>query len=162
MTFSFVNPHSALLQYSKEFEYGDSQIQNRSWTAKLQETGFAATLGAAILFPSMKRFLPQPGEGPDRQTMEEGWMTCHGRGVIVDKDGKEVNVTSKFHFSRDVGYLYTAAMLVEAGMVLLEKLGTIDGGVVTPAVALGSHYMQRILKTMDTSFEIKLEELQVV
>jgi hypothetical protein len=32
----------------------------------------------------------------------------------------------------------------------------------TPAVALGSDLTQRILKTMDTSFEIKEEELQVV
>lgn len=135
-------------------------MKNSSWSAKLQETGTAVTLGAAILFPPMKRFLPQPGEGPSRQTMENGWMTLHGRGIIV-KDGKETTVTSKFHFDKDIGYLYTAALLVEAGMVLMTKIGNVDGGVTTPAVALGSDYMQRILKTMDTSFEIK-EELQVV
>jgi len=110
----------------------------------------------------MKRFLPQPGEGPDRQTMEEGYMTLHGRGIIVNKDGKETNVMSKFHFNKDIGYLYTAALLAETGMVLLEKLGKANGGVTTPAAALGSDLTQRILKTMDTSFEIKEEQLQVV
>jgi short subunit dehydrogenase-like uncharacterized protein len=69
---------------------------------------------------------------------------------------------SKFHFNKDIGYLYTAALLAETGMVLLEKHGKLSGGVMTPAVALGSDLTQRILKTMDTSFEIKEEELQVV
>ena len=109
----------------------------------------------------MTRFLPQPGEGPDRQTMEEGYMTLHGRGVMI-KNGKETVLHSKFHFNKDIGYLYTAALLAETGMVLLEKLGKVRGGVMTPAVALGSDLTQRILKTMDTSFELKEEELQVV
>lgn len=152
---------SALLGYSKDFEYGDSQVQHTSWSAALQKTVTTASVAAAIVFSPMKRFLPQPGEGPDRQTMEDGWMTLHGRGIMV-KDGKETTLTSKFHFNKDVAYLYTAALLAETGMVLLEKLGKVDGGVMTPAVAFGSDLMQRILKTMDTSFEIKPEELQVV
>lgn len=119
-------------------------------------------MAAAILVPPMKHFLPQPGEGPDRQTMEEGYMTLYGRGIMV-KDGKEIKLTSKFHFNKDIGYLYTAALLAETGMVLLEKLdGKVDGGVMTPAAALGSDLTQRILKTMDTSFELKEEQLQVV
>lgn len=131
------------------------------WSAKLKETGTAISLAAAIMMPPMKRFLPQPGEGPDRQTMEEGYMTLHGHGIIV-KDGKETKLESKFHFNKDIGYLYTAALLAETGMVLLEKLGKVQGGVMTPAVALGSDLTRRILKTMDTSFEIKEEQLQVV
>jgi short subunit dehydrogenase-like uncharacterized protein len=93
--------------------------------------------------------------------MEEGYMTLYGHGVIV-KNEKETTLHSKFHFNKDIGYLYTAALLVETGMVLLEKLGKVNGGVMTPAVALGSDLTQRILKTMDTSFELKEEELQVV
>jgi short subunit dehydrogenase-like uncharacterized protein len=151
---------SALLHYSKDFEYGDSQVKNASWSAKLHQTATAMSLGAAIVL-GMTRFLPQPGEGPDRQTMEEGYMTLHGRGVMI-KNGKEMVLHSKFHFNKDIGYLYTAALLAETGMVLLEKHGKLSGGVMTPAVALGSDLTQRILKTMDTSFEIKEEELQVV
>lgn len=155
-----VRRSNALLHYSKDFEYGDSQVKNASWSAKLHQTATAMSLGAAIVL-GMTRFLPQPGEGPDRQTMEEGYMTLHGRGVMI-KNGKEMVLHSKFHFNKDIGYLYTAALLAETGMVLLEKHGKLSGGVMTPAVALGSDLTQRILKTMDTSFEIKEEELQVV
>jgi short subunit dehydrogenase-like uncharacterized protein len=146
---------SALLHYSKDFQYGDAQLKNVSWTGKLQEMGTGLKLAAAIYLPPMKRFLPQPGEGPDRETMEAGYLTLHGRGIMVGD--KETHLVSKFHFNKDTAYLYTAALLAETGMVLLEKRGKVAGGVTTPAVALGSDLTQRILEKMDASFEIKEE-----
>jgi short subunit dehydrogenase-like uncharacterized protein len=146
---------SALLHYSKDFQYGDAQLKNVSWTGKLQEMGIGLKLAAAICVPPMKRFLPQPGEGPDRETMEAGYLTLHGRGTMVGST--KTRLVSKFHFNKDIAYLYTAALLVETGMMLLEKRGTVAGGVATPAVALGSDLTQRILEKMDTSFEIKEE-----
>jgi short subunit dehydrogenase-like uncharacterized protein len=155
---------SALLHYSKDFQYGDAQLKNASWMGRVQEMGMGLKLAAAICLPPMKRFLPQPGEGPDRETMEAGYLTLHGRGIIItvgddddDDNNKETHLVSKFHFNKDIAYLYTAALLVETGMVLLEKRGKIAGGVMTPAVALGSDLMQRILEKMDATFEIKEE-----
>jgi short subunit dehydrogenase-like uncharacterized protein len=147
---------SALLHYSKDLEYGDAKLKNVSWGGKLQEMGIGLKLAAAICLPSMKRFLPQPGEGPDRETMEAGYLILHGRGTMVI-GSKKTRLVSKFHFNKDIAYLYTAALLVETGMVLLEKRGKVEGGVITPAVALGSNLTQRILEKMDTSFEIKEE-----
>ena len=66
-------------------------------------------------------------------------------------------MVSKFHFGKDVAYLYTAALLVETGMLLLEKRKTIAGGIMTPAIVLGSDLMQRILEKMDATFEIREE-----
>lgn len=148
---------SALLGYSKEFQYGDAQIKNWSWMGSLKLMGSGLALAAAIYVPGMNRLLPQPGEGPDRETMEAGYLTVYGRGVMVKGDHKETHLQTKFHFSKDVGYLYTAALLVETGMVLLDKRGKVDGGVMTPAVALGSDLTQRILLKMDTSFAMKEE-----
>jgi short subunit dehydrogenase-like uncharacterized protein len=144
-----------LLHYSEDLQYGDAKLKNVSWTGKLQEMGIGLKLAAAICVPSMKRFLPQPGEGPDRETMEAGYMTLHGRGSMVGS--KKTRLVSKFHFNKDIAYLYTAALLAETGMVLLEKRGKVAGGVMTPAVALGSNLTQRILEKMDTSFEITEE-----
>lgn len=146
---------SALLHYSKDLQYGDAKLKNVSWTGKLQEMGIGLKLAAAICVPSMKRFLPQPGEGPDRETMEAGYLTLHGRGTMVGST--KTRLVSKFHFNKDIAYLYTAALLAETGMILLEKRGKVAGGVTTPAVALGSSLTQRILEKMDTSFEIKEE-----
>jgi short subunit dehydrogenase-like uncharacterized protein len=91
--------------------------------------------------------------------MEAGFLKLYAWGTMVKEeeggDNSELKVAAKFQFNKDTGYLYTAVMLVETGMVLLDKYGTLSGGCKTPASALGSDLTQRILKEMDTSFEVK-------
>lgn len=128
-------------------------------------------LYAAIMFPKLlSAIVPQPGDGPDRKTMEEGSMILHGIGKMVSPttatsgssetdeiEGKKVK--AEFRFNKDLSYLYTAVLLVETGILLVEKSsGTgdkINSGILTPAAALGSDLTQRILKEMDTSFHIE-------
>ena len=117
--------------------------------------------------------MPQPGDGPDRKTMEEGSLTVHGVAKVVSAtttnsgssdNGSAVEkiVKATFCFKKDVSYLYTAVLLVETGMLLVEKSSSSDqilkGGLLTPATALGSDLTHRILKEMDTSLDI--EELE--
>lgn len=166
---------NALMGYSKDFKCGDSfLVKENSLGAifKLLTNGFI--LYAAILFPKLVgSMIPQPGDGPDRKVMEEGSLTVHGVGKMVSatttsSGSSEANaldqrkVKAKFFFNKDVSYLYTAVLLVETGILLVEKsLSTgeeINGGVLTPASALGSDLTQHILKKMDTSFHI--EEVQ--
>lgn len=158
--------------YSKDFKCGDSfLVKENSLSAifKLLTNGFI--LYAAILFPKLVgSIIPQPGDGPDRKVMEEGSLTVHGVGKMVsatttssgssEADAVEQKkVKAKFFFNKDVSYLYTAVLLVETGILLVEKsLSTgeeISGGVLTPASALGSDLTQHILKKMDTSFHIE-------
>jgi short subunit dehydrogenase-like uncharacterized protein len=159
---------SALAGYSKEFKCGNSMlVKDDSWEASLKLLKQGVILYAAILLPKLfGSMVPQPGDGPDRQTMEEGSLTLHGIGKMVsattansggsDKDETpEKKVKAKFRFNKDVGYLYTAVLLVETGMLLVEKSDKLSGGVVTPSTALGSDLTQRILKEMDTSFDIE-------
>jgi short subunit dehydrogenase-like uncharacterized protein len=160
LTFSLFS--SALLHYSKDFRYGEAIIKQVSFAAWLQDSKNGALLTAAIAAPSIfQRFLPEPGEGPDRKTMEEGFLTLHAFGTMItnnknDDEGKEEKkLAAKFHFKKDVAYLYTAALLVQTGMLLAEKYGSLSGGVKTPAAALGSDLTQRILKEMEATFELK-------
>ena len=116
--------------------------------------------------------MPQPGDGPDRKVMEKGSLTLHGVAKMVSatttSSGSSENdeivekkVKVKFRFNKDVSYLYTAVLLVETGMLLVEKSSSssteqqLKGGILTPATALGSDLTQRILKEMDTSFDIE-------
>ena len=130
-------------------------------------------LYAAIALPKVfGAFVPQSGDGPDRKVMEDGSLTLHGVAKMVsatttssgssEKDEVvEKKVKAKFRFNKDVSYLYTAFLLVETGMLLVEKSSSssieqqIKSGILTPATALGSDLTQRILKEMDTSFEIE-------
>ena len=100
--------------------------------------------------------MPAPGEGPDRETMENGYLILHGLGVIrkMSPEKEEYCVQSKFQFNKDIGYLYTAALLVESGLLLLES-STKRGGVMTPAAAFGNRLTARIVERLDATFEIK-------
>ena len=157
--------YSALLQYSKNLEYGDSLVSDDSWESWLLRLRLKVTVGAAVALPALfAPLVPQPGEGPDRETMEAGCATIHGHGtaVVIEPSSsnagenilKTLNIVAKFQFNKDIGYLYTAAFLVEVGMLLKDKAGYIAGGVKTPAAALGSDLTQRLLDKLDCSLDI--------
>jgi short subunit dehydrogenase-like uncharacterized protein len=58
----------------------------------------------------------------------------------------------------DTAYLMTSELLVETGMLLVEKdkaCTLTTAGVVTPAVAFGSQLTQRITTEMEVSFGLE-------
>lgn len=166
------NINSALLHYSKDLEYGD-MARSREGLAWWKNKANEALLGATLLLPKPIRqyisplLLPDVGEGPDRDVMENGYLTLHAEGILEEEDTastkKKKKLIGKFHFNKDTGYLYTAAMLVETGLLLLETRRQGGGGggrgVLTPAAALGSQLTNRILDKLDTSFEIKVVDI---
>ena len=156
--------------YAKEFKCGDSfLIKDDSFAATLDLIKNGFLLYAAIYLPKFfAGLLPAAGEGPDRKTMEEGSLTVHGIGKMISasttssgnieiEKPEEKKVKAKFYFNKDTGYLYTAVLLVETGILLAEKASSsqLYSGVLTPASALGSDLTQHILKEMDTSFDIE-------
>jgi len=168
-----VKRSNALIGYSKDFKCGDSfLVKEDSWNATFKLLKNGIMLYSAILFPKLlSAFMPQPGDGPDRKTMEEGSLIVHGIGKMVSPtttssgstsetdeiEGKKVK--AEFRFNKDLSYLYTAVLLVETGILLVEKSSSkgdkLNSGVLTPAAALGSDLTQRILKEMDSSFHIE-------
>jgi short subunit dehydrogenase-like uncharacterized protein len=151
------HPCSALIGYSEDFKYGDAQLQQESLMGWIKQMGTTVIIAGAVTLPSVFKYLvPKPGEGPNREDMETGFLKLHGFGTMVDKDGNEEKLASLFQFNKDTGYLYTAALLVETGVLLAEKFGSLSGGCKTPASALGNDLTQRILKEMDSSWTIDL------
>jgi short subunit dehydrogenase-like uncharacterized protein len=70
-------------------------------------------------------------------------------------------VQGTFHFGKDTGYLYTAAMLVETGILLLERtagVNRLQGGVWTPASSLGHDLTVRLLDRLEAKMDIRFEE----
>jgi len=117
---------------------------------------YTTLVAAAVVMPSLfQRFLPGPGEGPSREAMESNYLNLHAIGKMVDAaSGQQTSLKAKFHFPGDTGYLYTAKMLVEAGMQLLEDKG--QGGVLSPAAAFGSSgkLVLRLGKELGAKLEI--------
>ena len=88
----------------------------------------------------LSRVLPSSGFGPDASRLENwGWRmmidarTTEGNSVTVEVDGRG-----------HPGYLATAKMFGEAGLLLAEDGATPKGaGCLTPAVALGTDHIDR-------------------
>ena len=79
--------------------------------------------------------------------------------MLRSKDGAckaNTALQARYHFNEDVTYLATARFLVEAGRTLLEKPkgGGGAAGVVTPSVALGSPFIERLAKETGSQFEL--------
>ncbi|CAB9515063.1 Trans-acting enoyl reductase [Seminavis robusta] len=154
-----VRRSNALLGYCPELKFGDAMLDDPSWANYVSLTLYGGMLGAALYIPPLRSLIPQPGQGPDREAMDSGWLKLWGQGFMVDNNDKEKRtpVYSLMHFKKDTGYLMTAEMLVETGCLLVEmdKAGTLKGGVLTPAVAFGSELTKRLTKELEVTFDLK-------
>ena len=101
----------------------------------------------------LARFLPKPGEGPERAKREAGFfeVILHGAAGEGQSGGQiQVRVTG----DRDPGYGGTAKMIAEAAVCLaLDPLDE-SGGVMTPAVAMGEALIARLTKNAGLTFEV--------
>ena len=154
-----VRRSNALLGYSSRLTFADYMLRGHpSFAETLSMRCFETLVGAAVFAPSVfARFLPAPGEGPSREAMDAGFLKLHAVGKMVDKSSGATTgrLTSTYHFPLDTGYLMTAQMLVQTGMLLLERKEGV-GGVLTPAVALGSDIVVRLEKELDAKLEISV------
>jgi len=154
-----VRRSNALLGYNESLIYSECKLLplNGSWWMRVKETSYNLLVGASVHLPFLSGFLVQPGEGPEREAMEKGWLKVYGMGVMK-KGEEEVKIKSTFSFTKDTGYLQTAHMLVEAGMLLVQncKSNTCVPGVVTPAVAFGGEIVLRLESTIGAKFEIEV------
>lgn len=161
-----VRRSNALLGYHATFHYGDCLLRDPRWSQWVKDKCYGGLVAAAIYAPGLfQRFLPQPGEGPTRETMDAGWLVVHTRGTMRDKaSGAETALASTFTFNEDVTYLSTARFLVEAGRMLIEKPAGGGGaaGVVTPAVALGSPMIERLATQTGSKFELSEAAVKTV
>ena len=147
--------------YYSEFQYGDAAVKEQTWSAWAKNMTTAAAVGASVYGPNIlgglvKSLIPQSGQGPSREDMENGFLKLHATAILKDKDTQKARqLIAMFEFRKDTGYLYTAALLCETGLLLLEKYGSLEGGCLTPASALGGDLTDRILKHLEASLEIK-------
>lgn len=106
--------------------------------------GFFAAVGFDPTRALLQRFvLPAPGEGPDEEQRENGFfkMRLHARSEV---DGKTVELRGRVQGFKDPGYGGTAIMLGEAARCLAIDPLDSEGGVITPASAMGDALLDRL------------------
>lgn len=107
---------------------------------------FSAAMSVDPIRSGIRRFVfPDPGEGPTREQIENGYFTVRvlGRGTATDGP---FTVEAVIGADRDPGYGATARMLGEAAMCLLrdETDSPLEGGVLTPASGIGEPLADRL------------------
>ena len=133
--------------YGRAFRYREVMAFGRGPLGPLLAAGTTAGvagIGLGMALPPTRalldRVLPAPGDGPSERTRERGHFRTETTGTATN--GARYRTT--FAMQGDPGYAATAVMLGETGLGLaLDDLPG-EGGVLTPATALGTLLVDRL------------------
>jgi len=95
----------------------------------------------------VKKLVPKPGEGPSEEVRRKSFFNYHYFADVKGEKGRKYIGTMT---GGDAGYTETAKMLAESGLCLATQRDVLpigkEGGVVTPAVAMGEVLLERLDK----------------
>jgi len=167
-----VRKSAALLEYSSERgRCSYSEVSAVSSLAKAWlGTAIMAVGGLCLLAPPTRallfkaKVLPRPGEGPSQETRESGFFHTYVLGVgeiagdAADGTAPPMVIADvKSGSAGDPGYKGTAQMAMESALCLaLQRDECLaEGGVLTPAVAMGDAIVARLNRSgMDLSVRV--------
>ena len=138
--------------YGSDFIFKELGSYSSKKSARLASFGliFGFLIISTPLRYIVRRFLPKPGEGPDRKTRENGWF----KGLFkVEAEDGEIKYF-QIYGEGDPGYKATAQMVCESAVTLAISNELETGGVLTSAYGLGNPLLERLIKS-----GIKFEEV---
>ncbi|MEZ5501142.1 MAG: hypothetical protein R3E50_00255 [Halioglobus sp.] len=143
------------ISMGEDFRYDEATLNRSRYQAALASLAGGAGLLALALGPTRRlaqRFLPKPGEGPDRQQREAGYYEVFFLGI--DPDHRDRDTLARVSGNLDPGYGSTSRMLGEAAVCLAQDPLNVGGGFWTPASALGGRYLERLTSSAGLTFEV--------
>ncbi|PFH52215.1 hypothetical protein AMATHDRAFT_57582 [Amanita thiersii Skay4041] len=156
-------------RYGPLFQYDEFMVTSSVPGALLFSVAFVVTfMSLYALSPVrwlVKKFMPQPGEGPSDEAMKDGYLI--GTNLTTSASNPPLQVKSVVRLKGDPGYLLTAAMISESALSLLlpprssnssadstsySAIPTLPllaqkGGVLTPMTAFGDVLLKRLEDT---------------
>ena len=93
--------------------------------------------------------LPQPGEGPSKESREQG-----NYDVLFFADFDEGSIEARVTGDMDPGYGSTSKMIAESALCLVQDCEDLSGGMYTPAPAMGEKLIKRLTKKAGLTFDI--------
>ena len=93
--------------------------------------------------------LPQPGEGPSKESREQG-----SYDVLFFADFDEGSIEARVTGDMDPGYGSTSKMIAESALCLVQDCEDLSGGMYTPAPAMGDKLIKRLTKNAGLTFDI--------
>ena len=128
--------------------YGEDFCYNEMWVQGSGDAGKAAADFISSSNPLSNA--PKPGEGPSRESRENGNYDVLFCGDI---DDQSVHVSVKGDM--DPGYGSTSKMITESAICLVKECEDLQGGIYTPAPAMGTKLIQRLQDNAGLTFEVE-------
>ena len=155
-----VRRSNALLnnKYGESFRYDEAMMTGKGIGGRLKGMAILTALGALMagkpgsLWKKITgKFLPDPGEGPSRSERENGFFKFLIFGKVND-----TWLRAKITGDKDPGYGSTSKMLGEAAVCLAKDFDQLPDtyGLLTPSVAMGHHYLNRLQNNAGLNFEM--------
>ena len=128
--------------------YGEDFCYNEMW---IQGTGDEGKAAADFISKSNPLSnAPQPGEGPSRESRENGNYDLLFCGDIDDKS-IHVSVTGDM----DPGYGSTSKMITESAVCLVKECDDLNGGIYTSASSMGTKLIKRLEDNAGLTFKLE-------
>ena len=142
-----VHRSNALLghQYGEDFEYDEMMMTGPG------DAGKAAAEAVASTNPLAGDDVPQPGEGPSKESREAGHYDVLFIGTNPGGDTLRAAVTGDM----DPGYGSTSKMIAESALCLVQDCADLAGGIYTPAPAMGEKLITRLVAKAGMTFDLE-------
>ena len=141
-----VHRSNALMNHS----YGKDFCYNEMWVSGPGDEGKAVADAMASLNPMGGKDGPKPGEGPSRESRENG-----SYDVLFCADIAEQSVHVSVKGDMDPGYGSTSKMITESAICLVKECEELVGGIYTPASSMGEKLIKRLEMSAGLSFRIE-------
>lgn len=128
--------------------YGKDFCYNEMWVMGPGDDGKAAADFISSSNPLSNA--PKPGEGPSRESRENGNYDILFCGDIND-ESVHVSVVGDM----DPGYGSTSKMIAESAICLVKECDDLNGGIYTPAPSMGTKLIKRLQDNAGLTFKIE-------
>lgn len=128
--------------------YGKDFCYNEMWVMGPGDDGKAAADFISSSNPLSNA--PKPGEGPSRESRENGNYDILFCGDVND-ESVHVSVVGDM----DPGYGSTSKMIAESAICLVKECEDLNGGIYTPAPSMGTKLIKRLQDNAGLTFKIE-------
>ena len=128
--------------------YGENFKYNEMWIQGPGEEGKAAAEFISTMNPLGDA--PEPGEGPSRESRENGNYDVL---FCADVDGETIKAS--VNGDMDPGYGSTSKMITESAICLVKDCQDLAGGIYTPASSMGTKLIKRLESNAGLTFKLE-------
>ena len=128
--------------------YGENFKYNEMWIQGPGDEGKAAAEFISTMNPLVDA--PEPGEGPSKESRENGNYDVL---FCADIDGETIKAS--VGGDMDPGYGSTSKMITESAICLVKECEDLPGGIYTPASSMGKKLIERLTSNAGLSFKVE-------